>query len=85
MVFSTIGAEWWILYAMLLILIVFFVVLVRIVSPIKGWFAILFEEFDEFRANIKEVRSTIEELKAKVALHDDLMEIQESLEEMKAG
>jgi len=54
------------------------------VSPIKGWFALLFEEFDEFRANMKEVRNTIEELKTKVALHDDVMEIQEILEEMKA-
>jgi len=84
MVFSAIGAEWWILYAMLLILIVLSLVLVSTVSPIKGWFALLFEEFDEFRANMKEVRNTIEELKTKVALHDDVMEIQEILEEMKA-
>ena len=84
MVFSAIGAEWWILYAMLLILIVLSLVLVSIVSPIKGWFALLFEEFDELRANMKEVRNTIEELKTKVALHDDVMEIQEILEEMKA-
>jgi hypothetical protein len=84
MAFSAIGAEWWILYAMLLILIVLSLVLVSIASPIKGWFALLFEEFDELRANMKEVRNTIEELKTKVALHDDVMEIQEILEEMKA-
>jgi hypothetical protein len=84
MVFGTIGVEWWILYAMLLILIIFNLVLVIIVSPIKGWFALLSEEFSEFRANMKEVRNTIEELKAKVALHDDVMETQEMLEEMKA-
>lgn len=84
MVFSAIGAEWWILYAMLLILIVLSLVLVSKVSPIEGWFALLFEKFDEFRANMKEVRNTIEELKTKVALHDDVMEIQEILEEMKA-
>ena len=83
MVFSTIGAEWWILYALLLILIVFSVVLVSLVSPIKGWFAILFEELDESHTNIKEVRNAMEELKAKIALHDDVMEIQEMLEEMK--
>jgi len=83
MAFGTIGTEWWILYAMLLILIALSLVLVSIVSPIKGWFALLFEEFAEFRANMKEVHNTIEELKAKVALHDDVMEIQEILEEMK--
>lgn len=84
MVLRAIGAEWWILYAMLLILIVLSLVLVSIVSPIKGWFALLFEEVDELRANMKEVRNTIEELKAKVALHDDVMEIQEILDEMKS-
>lgn len=84
MVFRAIGAEWWILYAMLLIVIVLSLVLVSIVSPIKGWFALLFEELDELRATVKGVRNTTEELKAKVALHDDVMEIQEILEEMKA-
>jgi hypothetical protein len=82
MVFSTIGAEWWILYALLFILIVFSLVLVSIVCRIKRWFALLFDEFDKFRANVKEVRNTLEEVKAKVALHDDVMEIQEILEEM---
>ena len=84
MVFGTIGVEWWVLYAMLLVLIILSLVLVVIVSPIKGWIALLFEEFDEFRTSMKEVRNTIEELKAKVALHDDVMETQEMLEEMKA-
>lgn len=84
MVFGTIGVEWWVLYAMLLVLIILSLVLVVIVSPIKGWFALFFEEFAEFRTSMKEVRNTIEELKAKVALHDDVMETQEMLEEMKA-
>ena len=57
--------------------------LVRMLSPVEGWLAILFKELNGFYKDVIEIRDSIRGWEVKVARHDDLLEIRETLEEMK--
>ena len=50
--------------------------MVSIVSPIKGWFSIVSSELDGFHRDIIEVRKSLREWEVKLTRHDDLLEIQ---------
>lgn len=58
--------------------------LVSIVSLIEGWLAELFKELEGFQKDVIEIRNSFRGWELKVARHDDLLEIRETLEEMKA-
>jgi hypothetical protein len=50
--------------------------MVSIVSQIKGWFSIVFSELDGFHRDIIEVRKSLREWEVKLTRHDDLLENQ---------